>query len=179
MKANSDIIGKLMLPTQNTEKINKGHSSDLISLIIPNPKYQKLMKLQVKKLVRKYPNPYLAKVFSTLDKKILTIGPMSLCDNLSMDLGKKADDQLLNAIGLSCLVISAHDDVVDEPPKNRSEIAALIYAGNIALLEGIKLLTELKANKVIHYLIDTINQNHYYQQLRVDLVWFGRNPQKI
>lgn len=153
------------------KQLNQGHSSDLVSLVVPNPKYQKLLAIKAKKLSKKYKNQYLNQVFSTLDKKLLTIGPVSLCDNLVKDLGGECNDQLLTAIGLCCLVISSHDDVVDEPPKNRSEIAALVYAGNIALLEGIKLFIKLKKDKTLVYLIDTINQNHYYQQLRVDLVW--------
>lgn len=37
--------GIITLPNTMEKHLNQGHSSDLISLIVPNPKYQELMSI--------------------------------------------------------------------------------------------------------------------------------------
>src|SRR3990167_4302719 len=149
-----------------------GHSSELLKILLGNvDKYIQLMDSQANRLSRAYPDKELAVIFSMLSKKILTIGPMSYCDLFASDLGIKCPKEVLVAIGLVCLPITTHDDVVDETPKKRLQLAAFIYAGDIAMLEGLKVLSTKKHTSVAKVLIDAVNQNHYYQQLRVKYLW--------
>lgn len=149
-----------------------GHSSDLLKILLGNvDKHIQMMEFQANRLSVTYPDRELAATFSKLPKKILTIGPMSYCDSLASDLGIKCPKEVLTAIGLVCLPITTHDDVVDETPNKRSQLAAFIYAGDIAMLEGLRVLFSNKYASVAKVLIDAVNQNHYYQQLRVKYLW--------
>ena len=96
---------------------------------------------------------------------------MKFCESLADDLGKKIKDKELAALGLHMLAISTHDDVVDEMNNNRTQTAALIYAGNITSNEGSKLLLDQKSRKSASLLLDKVNQNHYQQQLVVETLW--------
>jgi len=164
---------------ENETDIQKGSSSALISYILGDvEKYVRIMQTQTQKLIKKYPNKHLASAFSLLPRKLITIGPMALCDDLTQDLGGICSDDILAAIGLSCLPITTHDDVVDETPESRDKLSALVYAGNIAGLEGMNILLQKNLKEVTHALIKTIAENHYRQQFRVDLLW-ERKPKNF
>lgn len=126
------------------------------------------------RLIDKYPNRKLAENFFRLPQQIITMLPMAFCDSLTQDLKKTCDDEILAAIGLNSFLISTHDDVVDEMPKNRKIVSGLVYAGNIAALEGMKILFEKNRKKVAQALIDSVNKNHYLQQLVVEKLWQGK-----
>jgi len=157
---------------KNKINIKKGSSSAIIPYLLGDvKKYVRILERKSKKLIKKYPNKNLAQVFSILPRKIITIAPMAVCDDLVQDLGGSCDKNILAAVGLSCLPITTHDDVVDETPKNKSNLAALVYAGNIAGLEGMKILLQKNYLNITPILIKTIIENHYRQQFRTDLLW--------
>lgn len=152
--------------------LTTGVSSQLITYFLGDvSKHLKILQKEKISLLRRYPNKNLSPVFTTLQSKLLTIGPMALCDCLISDLGKICPEDILVAIGLVCLEISAHDDAVDETPDVQSKLAALIYAGNIAALEGIKILYQKDRKRIADIIISLVNQNHYLQQMRVEKLW--------
>lgn len=152
--------------------LTAGASSELISYFLGDiGKYLKILQKQKASLLRRYPNRNLSPIFATLQTKLLTVGPVALCDYLTSDLGKVCPEDILIAIGLVCLEISAHDDVVDETPGIRSKLAALVYAGNIAALEGIRILYWNDRKRIADLIISLVNQNHYLQQMRVEKLW--------
>ena len=150
----------------------KGRSSDIISDLLGNiKKYTQIMEKWVRRLEIQYPNPKLAKIFHGFPEHIITILPMAFCDSLTKDLDGNCNEDILAAIGLNAFLISTHDDVVDEMPKNRETVSSLIYAGNIAGLEGMKILFKRNIKGVALTLINSINQNHYLQQLVIEKLW--------
>jgi len=151
----------------------KIHSSGLLIPLIPHriKKYTDILTRQEHALKRKYKNRNLSQVFDTLHRKIIAIGPIAVCDYLCLDLGKKCPETILSSIGTISLQISSHDDAVDETPNDQSDLAALIYAGNIASLEAIKNLIENGYKNIAKILIDIVNRNHFLQQKRVELLW--------
>lgn len=152
--------------------VKQGKSSDILRQLYGDiKKYQTILEPYQVKLIKKYPNSNLKKYFSSINKKIIAIAPMVFCENLLLDLGQKVDKKDLAALGLHMLAISTHDDVVDEMPKNRTELAALVYAGNIATNEGSKILVERGKVKAADFLLMMINQNHYYQQHVIETLW--------
>lgn len=152
--------------------IDKGRSSTILSYLLGDiRKYIHIMQQQAKRLVKKYPDKHLASIFSILPEKLITIGPMALCDDLTRDLGGACSDEILAAVGLCCLPITTHDDVVDETPTDRAKLAALVYAGNIAGLEGMNILLQKNLSGITQALIKAITENHYRQQFRVELLW--------
>lgn len=163
---------KLCYITGVTPKnLSSGHSSEVLNNVLGDiGKYIQIAKVSAQLISEKYPSPNLAPVFTIIPRKLITICPMALFDDITQDLGKTCDDQILEAIGLSCLSITTHDDVVDETPTKRPELAALIYAGNIATLEGIRLLYK-NHPEVANTMVSLLNENHYYQQFRIDLLW--------
>ncbi|MCX6784745.1 MAG: hypothetical protein NTV81_02295 [Candidatus Komeilibacteria bacterium] len=154
-------------------KSNKKKSSSklLNNFLGKTSAYAALLKRQQNYLTKKYPNQHLSKVFATLPLKLLTIGPMALCDYLTADLRCPCPPEVLTAIGLTCLQISAHDDAVDETPGQQADLAALIYAGNLAALEGIQLLIKNRRLQLADLISSLVNQNHYWQQWRVEKTW--------
>lgn len=150
----------------------KPTSSEIMSLLFGDvTHYSQIMSEMREKLSEKYPNENLAAVFSKLPHKFAVIGPMVLCDDVVRDLGQKCPREVLAVTGLACLSISTHDDVVDEKPQDRKDIASLIYAGNIAGLEAAALLKNSDYTEVLIPLFQAVNKNHYLQQFRVDLLW--------
>ncbi|MBI2032545.1 MAG: class 1 isoprenoid biosynthesis enzyme, partial [Candidatus Levybacteria bacterium] len=130
-----------------------------------------LMKNEAQRLIKKYPNKNLTPVFKILPHKLAIICPMATCDDFTRDLGGTCSEDILVAIGLNCLPITTHDDVVDEAPKDRKYRASLIYAGNISALEEINMLLKNDHQGVAKVIIKTVQENHYRQQFRVDLLW--------
>lgn len=152
--------------------LTTGTSSKLISYFLGDvSKYLKILQKEKASLLRRYPNKNLSPIFATLQSKLLTVGPMALCDYLISDLEKVCPEDILAAIGLVCLEISAHDDAVDETPDIQSKLAALVYAGNIAVLEGIRILYRKDRKRIADIIISLVNQNHYLQQMRVEKLW--------
>lgn len=135
-------------------------------------RYQMLLQKEQKKLLEQYTdNSILDSIFSLLDTRIINLCPMVLCDRFLHDRDKHGTDPLLAGLGLSMFSISTHDDVVDELPQNRLDVAGLVYGGNIATLEGLKILYEARLGHVASEVITYINMNHYYQTKIVTSLW--------
>lgn len=152
-------------------KAKKGTSGILEELLGPIKKYQQILEPYQAFLIKSYPNSNLKKYFQSLDKKIISLGTMALCDHLLKDLEKKVEDKDLAILGLFMLAISTHDDVVDEMPKNRIALAALIFSGNIATNEATRLLISQNKPKASDILLKSVNKNHYYQQHNIETLW--------
>jgi len=132
------------------KKISKGRSSEIINRIFGDTSfYSRILKEKARQLSRKYNDADLIKKFNEMPFRFISISPMAFYSAMMKDLGKKPDKNILTAIGLSCLAIGTHDDVVDETPKKKRDIAALVYSGNIASLEGMKMLLK-NAGSPIH-----------------------------
>lgn len=153
-------------------------SEILLNLLGETSKYTRIMQAETRKLKKKYSNKNLQKIFDTLPNKIITICPMLLCDELTKDLGGKCNEKILAAVGLICFTLSTHDDVVDETPRQRSQLAALTYAGNLTTLESIQILEKYRNQKLTTTLIQTVCENHLKQQFRVDLLW-EKKPKNV
>lgn len=152
--------------------IKQGKSSDiLVQLYGDIKKYQTILEPYQNDLITGYPNANLEQLFSSINKKIIAVAPMAFCETLLLDLDKKVDNQDLAALGLHMLSISTHDDVVDEMPRDRIGLAALVYAGNIASNEGSKILLKRGKRVAADILLKTINENHYYQQHVIETLW--------
>lgn len=152
--------------------VKQGRSSDVLKELYGEiDHYKKILKPYQEELIKQYPNDNLEKYFTALGDKMIAIAPMAFCENMLLDLGEIANDIDLAALGLHMLAISTHDDVVDELPRDRIEVAALTYVGNIATNEGSKLLIRQNHVKAAVTLLDTINKNHYYQQHVAETLW--------
>lgn len=154
----------------------KGRSSDILNDLFGDTSiYTKAISSCVRILDRKYPDEQLSKIFSTLGCRTVTILPISLCDAFSSDLGTWIDKKILAAIGLACVIVATHDDVVDEMPTDQKTLASLIYGGDITNLYGLKALLNFTDPLVVNTFIDTLIQNHYLQKRVVDKLWQGHN----
>ena len=139
-------------------------------------KYSKILSKEKKILIKKYPDKFIAKEFATLDKKFISIAPMALMDATLSDLGIKADKNLLLGVGLSTFHISPHDDLIDETPERKEDQAALLYSGNIMLLEGVDKLLKYGYGNLMPVLFKFIKTNHLMQQKVVELLWKKELP---
>lgn len=155
-------------------------SSSLKSLLFKDiSKYKKILSIEKKRLINTYPDAdILDSMFSALDSRIINICPMVMCDSLLQDIGIQAPDKLLAGLGLSMFSISTHDDLVDELPKERLNIAGLTYSGNISTLEGISILIQHGYYDVATEIIELINKNHYYQTRIVSSLWTSPSDEK-
>ncbi len=140
------------------------------------PKYTALLLNEKKRILEKYPDKYLERELSNFENKIISLMPMALCDSTLIDLGIKAPDSLLAGLGMVTYHISPHDDIVDQPPNNNNAMAALLYAGNIVLLEGIESLLKNGHEKVMPSMLAAVRENHFRQQKIVDILWQKRRP---
>ena len=155
-----------------SSQIQHGTSSKISSILYKNPeKYKKLLEPYERALIKKYPDPYLKTFFGSIGNKIISIGPMYLCESLAKDLSASVTEKDLAALGLHMLAISTHDDVVDETPVDRIALGALVYAGNIATNEGSKILIRQNKQKAADVLLEMINLNHLYQQRVLESLW--------
>lgn len=109
--------------------------------------------------------------FRAIPHRIICVCPMVLCQAFLNDLGTEAPHDLLGPLGLAMYSISTHDDVVDERPESRGEVAGLIYAGNIASLYGLSLLMEKGYADVAQAVIRLMNLNHCFQTDIVFSLW--------
>ena len=151
-----------------------GRSSQILkSLLGDTSKYTAIMDIWSWKLQKKYPSIYLKPIFLSLGHRLIALAPMVLFDSLLSDLKVKSDEKILTVIGLSCLPIATHDDVVDETLNSKTYLSSLIFSGNISAMEGAKLLLRID-KKVASSIIDSIAQNHYLQQLGTEKLWQGK-----
>ena len=148
-------------------------SSELSELLFGNTsKYRLLLGSEKERLMGLYPDAMiLDSMFEALDSRIINICPMVLCDAMLKDVSVDSPDELLAALGLTMFSISTHDDLVDELPQDRVVIAGLTYSGNIATLEGLKLLIENGYGNVVLAVLDCVNKNHYYQTKIAGTLW--------
>lgn len=152
--------------------VQRGKTSEILELLYGETDYCKqILQKYTQELARTYNNKNLGLLFSSLGGRIIAIAPMKLCEALVKDLGKKVKDEELAALGLHMLAISTHDDVVDEMKPDRTLTASLIYAGNIASNAGSKLLLRQQNRKAATLLLDTVNQNHFRQQIVIETLW--------
>lgn len=150
----------------------KGRSSDILNnLFGDTTEYTKAVTAYGRSLNRKYPDAELSKVFSNLGNRTVTILPMAFCDALSSDLGIPVSKKVLAAIGLACVVVATHDDIVDETPTDQKTLAGLVYGGDITNLYAIQTLLKFGKGLVVDTLIDALNKNHYLQRRVVDQLW--------
>jgi len=147
-------------------------SSELnIPLLGDTLKYRNILRSQKEYLQEKYPDPALRSIFEGLESRIISIAPMVLFDRMLEDLGVEPEEKLLAGLGLVMYSVSTHDDVVDERPTNRLEVASLIYAGNITTLEGMRILVDTAPYKVISTIVDYVNLTNHAQTKIVRDLW--------
>ena len=158
-------------------KVGKGHSSSILyDLFGDFSLYSRVMEREGKRLARKYPDKNLSRLFNEMPHRMITVLPMALFHSMSKDLGNTVSKEAICAIGLCSFPIGTHDDIVDETPDRQQEIAALVYAGNIAASEGLMMLMRKGKVETAEALVESINRNHFRQQRVVDLLWSGRKP---
>lgn len=148
-------------------------SSTLINELLGDVShYQELLRKEQVRLLEQYEDSsILNSIFSFLDTRVINLCPMTLCDRLLQDIGEQASDPLLTGLGLAMYSISTHDDVVDELPPERLNVAGLVYGGNIATLEGLRILYDAGLGYVASEVIGCVNKNHYYQTKIVSSLW--------
>lgn len=150
----------------------RGRSSDLLNdLFGDTTEYSKSLSIYGRILIKKYPDKQLSKIFSNLGSRTITILPMAFCDAFSSDLGNPINKKILAAIGLTCVIVANHDDVVDEMPTDQKTLASLVYGGDIMNLYGLQILSDTKNHLIVNTLIDSLNQSHFQQKLVVDKLW--------
>lgn len=103
--------------------------------------------------------------------RIICICPMVLCQAFLIDMHQEAPHNLLGPLGLAMYSISTHDDIVDERPEARDEVAGLLYSGNIASLHGISLLVSNGYADVVKTVIHLMNLNHCFQTDIISSIW--------
>lgn len=153
-----------------------GKTSDIMEALFGDlSRYATLLSVAAEELIRKYPDEDLAPIFRSIPRRSIAIGPVVLFDSVARDLNSQPPDEVLAALGMLCLHISTHDDLVDEPPSERRSIAALLYAGNVAALEGVRRLQSRVRPEVLDSIVAEINRNHLLQQRCVIHLW-DRQP---
>lgn len=109
--------------------------------------------------------------FQAIPDRIICICPMVLCQAFLKDVHQEAPHNLLGPLGLAMYSISTHDDIVDERPEARDEVAGLLYSGNIASLHGISLLVSNGYADVVKTVIHLMNLNHCFQTDIISSIW--------
>ena len=152
--------------------VKQGRSSDVLRELYGDiGKFSKILKPHTDRISSRYKNPNLSPMFNSLGGRMIAVGPMAFCRALTKDLGYKVSSNELSALGLAMLAISTHDDVVDEMSRDRILTAALVYSGNIASNEALKLLLKSDNPKAGIVLLDAINTNHFFQQHVIETIW--------
>lgn len=139
-------------------------------------KHAKLLMNEKPRLLKKYNDGNLRKEIAALDTKFISLAPMALCESILTDLGVPGPEDLLTGIGLMAFHISTHDDLINERPENKETCAALLYSGNILLLEGIERLIKAGYARVLPSLLDSIRTNHLMQQRVVNILFRTKRP---
>jgi hypothetical protein len=164
-----------MLRDETMKKHKSVNSSQIMGEVFGDTNlFSQALKKEADRILKKYEDKDLVKCFEKMPYRSITLIPMIMYDAMMRDLGRKPDKEILAAIGLLCFPIGTHDDVVDEMPRTRRKIAALIYSGNIAALEGMRILSWKGMPEVVDALVESINQNHYRQQRVVGILWEGK-----
>lgn len=144
----------------------------MLQKLLPNPeRYAAILKPHVDVIIRRYPSSLLQRHFESLGQRLIAVCPMALCDLTLTELGFAPDDDYLASLGLHMLAIATHDDIVDQLLDNRSVVAQLLYAGDIASNEGSRLLFRRARPDVADTLLAQINRNHFYQHHVVETLW--------
>ncbi len=152
-------------------------SSEIRSQLLGNTShYERLLSIEARRLTRKYPDPELARQFAKISMGFVSIAPMALCKAALADMDLKAPDRLLVALALINVHISTHDDVVDETPETKSGIAAMLYAGNITLIEGMQMLVNEGYENVLDAAMEKVKVNHLMQRRVIDYLWKEEMP---
>ncbi len=152
-------------------------SSDMRSLILGDTHmYERLLKAESKRISKRYNDPDLKRHFDGMVTRFVSLGPMALFDSIASDIGIKPDRMLMASIGLASFHISTHDDIVDETPANKDEIASLLYSGNISFIEGVAGILRYGNRDVLNAVMHSIKTNHHMQQRVVKILWSRRRP---
>lgn len=148
-------------------------SSEIMGVLFGDTtSFQEALALYVPHLIKTYGGETsLPEHFRAIPNRIICICPMVLCHGILTDLGLDAPMDLLGPLGLAMYSISTHDDVVDERPEEQTEVAGLLYSGNIASLFGISLLIERGYGQVAQKVIHLMNLNHCFQTDIVSSLW--------
>lgn len=147
-------------------------SSSIKSILLGDTgKYERILRKYSLKISKKYPNRRLSMWFDAMPGKFVSVGPMSNCDALLSDLKISAPDKLLAGIGMMAFHISTYDDIVDETPSSKEEIASLAYSGNIALIEGMEVMVNSGLDAPLHAALEEIKKNSYMQQRITAILW--------
>lgn len=151
---------------------NRIASSELDNVLLGNvSEYSTILHKQKVYLQEQYPDPALYAVFEGLDSRIISLAPMVLFDGLTRDLGLKSNEKLLAGLGLIMYSVSTHDDVVDEKPPERINVASLMYGGDITTLEGIKLFGDATSQEVLLTVIKYLNLTNLAQTKIIRDLW--------
>lgn len=134
-------------------------------------RYRVLLRAAAEDLVQAYPDPDFQSLFQAMPNKAISLVPMALCDCVASDLGRPPAAELLQALGVISHHLSTHDDIVDERPAERRAVGALLYAGNITALEGLRRLRDLRRPDVTDVIMRAIARNHAAQQKVLRLLW--------
>lgn len=134
-------------------------------------KYSNILRIQKGYLQEKYPDSALQSALEGLDSRIISIAPMVLFETMLDDLGSDSNEKLLAGLGLIMYSVSTHDDVVDERPPQRLDVASLIYAGDITTLEGMSLLMDTGCPETISSIIKYLNLTNLAQTKIVKDLW--------
>jgi hypothetical protein len=158
--------------------VKMGISKVLNKLYDHVPKYQAILDKEQQRIVKKYSDSSMDVHINALKEHAISIGPMALCDSLLKDLKVPCPDKLLAGLGVVSFHISAHDDLIDETPSKKVEQGALLYSGNITLLEGINILIDNDYTYVIKPLFEMIKENDLRQQKIIEILWGEKVPTK-
>lgn len=156
----------------NKDDVRKASSELMVELLGDVSHYRNLLQKEKINILSRYNDEsILNSIFASLDSRIINLCPMVLCDRMLSDLGMTSNDALLSGLGLAMYSISTHDDVVDEFPRERLIVAGLVYGGNIATLEGLKILCDAGLSHVASEVMTCVNKNHYYQTKIITSLW--------
>lgn len=142
-------------------------------------KYSDILQAQKENLKIKYPDPILESAIDGIDSRIISIAPMVLFETMLQDLGLEPDEELLGGLGLIMYSVSTHDDVVDERPTKRLDVAGLVYAGDITTLEGMRLLVNSGSPETVSAIIDYLNLTNLAQTKIVENLWDHTSNEEI
>ena len=138
--------------------------------------YSSLLIREKNRFLSKYCDNEIEEEITPLDKRIISIMPMALCDSLLRDIGISASEELLTGLGLLVFHISTHDDIVDEDSKSKRSRAGLLYSGDMLLIEGINLLIKSGNSEVLPEILEVVEENHFRQKLIASILWKKEKP---
>lgn len=134
-------------------------------------RYRNILLAEKEGLQKRYPDIALQSALDGLDSRIISIAPMVLFETMLKDLGLESNEKLVTGLGLIMYSVSTHDDVVDERPIQRLDVASLIYAGDITTLEGVQLLVEAGSPETTSVIINYLNLTNLAQTKIVRDLW--------